>query len=512
MNELSIYFGSQVISIVESKGKNLVNSADIPYSLLAGNALDEKVPEDIKLVTLLKNELNKNKIEAKEVTICLSGKDLVIRHFEMPIMPSSELITAINFEAKKYIPFKIEELAFDFQWKFDKRIQKNHALFAAIKKEALDRYQSALRQAGFKIVSVEYAAFSALRLLGLNNVAEKGNIAVVNVDLNEDDEMNFMALENGFPLFSRDITFAGIGSDISEVKENRQGAALDKLKREMRISLDYYNRKFPLKNIKKIFFISAEGYNADLEAFAKEVGSSAQFLDLSHYLITKPANFSLSFLKAYGGSLSKAVKSQVKIDLLVSKAEAGVVKDVGILLGNGFSFFGLKFDFRVLALGILICVLVFFSGIYRTLPLKRKLKNIIDSRTRVSALNNNVDYETMNNMDVAYKQKISTMDNLLKNQIYVTYLLDSIPRIIPEGMWITGISFKRGDDSGELILVGMSYLGDNAKEFEAVNNFLAGLKKNQVFSRYFKEISLVSLNQQTRIRTCLFWIAQWVQE
>ena len=141
MNTLGVYFGPQLISIVETKGKKPINYTKVSQATVsAGEILEEKVPAPLKLIALLKDELMQNNIEANEAVVSISGKDLIVRTFEMPILPRQELDTAVNFEVKKYIPFKIEDLISDFQYKLDKTIQKTRVLFVGIKKEVLDNY------------------------------------------------------------------------------------------------------------------------------------------------------------------------------------------------------------------------------------------------------------------------------------------------------------------------------------------------------------------------------------
>ena len=155
MNTLGVYFGPQLITIIETKGSKLINHIQVSQSTVStGELLEEKVPASVKLITLLKDELMKNNIEANEAIVSISGKDLIVRTFEMPILPRQELDTAVNFEVKKYIPFKIEDLISDFQYKLDKTIQKTRVLFVGIKKEALDNYLNILSQLGIKIKSI----------------------------------------------------------------------------------------------------------------------------------------------------------------------------------------------------------------------------------------------------------------------------------------------------------------------------------------------------------------------
>ncbi len=123
MSSLGIYFGPKLINIVETKGRKPVRDIEVPQTTISAGELEEKVPADVKtieIIALFKDELRRNKIDARESTICLSGKDLIIRTFEIPVLPREELQSAINFEVKKYIPFKVEDLISDFQLKFDK--------------------------------------------------------------------------------------------------------------------------------------------------------------------------------------------------------------------------------------------------------------------------------------------------------------------------------------------------------------------------------------------------------
>lgn len=490
MNSLGIYFGPKVISIVETKGKRLINNIQLLQSTISGGDLEEKVPEELKIVALFKDELRKNKVEAREATIALSGKDLIIRTFEIPILPRHELRSAVNFEVKKYIPFKVEELISDFQLELDKSSRKNLILFIGIKKEILDKYLSIISQLNLKINSIEYSAFSVLRLFRLTNVRKKGIIAVVNIDLIKEDEVNFVVLENSFPLFSRDITFAGELPTTGQTEEGVSSAALEKLKTEIRISLDYYHRKFPLKNIKKAFFITGQDYRSDLETLAKDIGLDMQFIDANKY-IGKPVPFSLSFIKGYSSSLSKVIKTPLKINLLL--VETKTMEEIGAT-PKAFSISaGLRVESRIVILGLLICIATFVFGHYRTLYLRRELDSIISMRPQLSTVKPDARYEELSNVNSEYKKKITAIDNLMKKQLYLTEQLNVIARLIPEGMRLTDFSFKKEEDKSELRLVGMAYLADSSKELALVNIFISGLKRDQTFNRYFKEIDIISL-------------------
>jgi len=490
MNTLGVYFGPQLITIIETKGSKLINHIQVSQSTVStGELLEEKVPASVKLITLLKDELMKNNIEANEAIVSISGKDLIVRTFEMPILPRQELDTAVNFEVKKYIPFKIEDLISDFQYKLDKTIQKTRVLFVGIKKEALDNYLNILSQLGIKIKSIEYSAFSILRLLKLAVIKEKGIIAVVNIDITKDDEANFVVLDNGFPLFSRDIILTGGYEEIAKDEEAQSSIISEKLKREIQISLDYYDRKFPGKNISKVFFITNPNYRADLDAFIKDLGLGIHFIDINKY-IDRPIPFSLAFVKGYSSSLSK-INIEVKIDLLLAKER--VTRKIGQEALRPLSWvMRFKSDIIVAGVCLLTYIVIFLSGIYRTLPLEKELNNIINIRTATSTISGELSFKELLDINSNYKIKAEAMDNIIKKRLYLTPVLDAIPRIVPKGIRLVSFSFKEGEKETELILEGTAYLGNSNKELELVNAFLSRLKVNPALTKYFKEMSVVS--------------------
>lgn len=497
MNSLGFYFGPKVINVVEAKGKKILNNIQIPNSAFAVNELEDKVPEEIKIVALIKDELRKNQIEAKEAIVTLSSADLIIRTFEIPVLPAGELASAINFEVKKYIPFKIENLVSNFQTRIDKISRKYSVLFIGIKKEILEKYLSILSQLDIKIKHIEYAAFSILRLIELSGYKEKGISALINVDFEYADEADFTVMDDGFPLFSRDIKVSGAPDDASRILLEGALTVSERLKTEIRISLDYYNRKFPARKIKQLFLIGSPGSRPGVEAFTEELGLAFRYIDPAK-IIDKSMPFSLSFLKAYGSALLPSVRTSVRINILSTWQKSRQIKEVPQepkrILSSLVSGFKLESWAAVLAASI--CVAGFISGVFKRFPLQKELNAIILSRPVISDINHQATYEELKQAEAQYKENISVMDSLVKKRLYLTALLAPIPGLVPAGMWLEGFSFVNGAEGTQFTLEGMAYLGNNNNEMEAINNLAASLKKDANFNGYFKEIKLASVDMK----------------
>ncbi|HNX80678.1 MAG TPA: pilus assembly protein PilM [Candidatus Omnitrophota bacterium] len=495
MSSLGIFFGPHIISLVETKARKIINTVQINRSSLVASGSEEKIPEELKLVAVFKDELRRNKIEPTEATLALSGSDLVIRTFEMPLLPSEELRSAVNFEVKKYIPFKIEDLVADYQVEYDKVGRRNIVLFAGIKKETLNKYLSILNQINVKVNAIEYAAFSALRFVKLSGLGQRGVVAVLNVDIQEDDEVNFIVLANGFPLFSRDITLSVASDESLQTAALTPQQLLEKLKTELRVSVDFYNRKYPGRKLEKIIFLVNDDLRVDLESFSKELGLPGVFINSSKVL-GRVGTYSLSIIKGFSASFSKITKTNVKLNLISGRASApGKSGAFGLEIASLVN--GVQLDFRLVLVALLMCGGVYGYGQYLSYPVKQDVEKIKSERPTVQTASAASSYDELVGINTQYTEKIKALDDILYKQLYVTTPMNSIAKLIPEGVWLTTFSYSQQSGKAELTLNGSAALGSSTKEFEAVNKFIISLKSDPQFQKIFDQINLISVQQSS---------------
>ncbi|MCX5694511.1 MAG: pilus assembly protein PilM [Candidatus Omnitrophica bacterium] len=488
MSSLGIYFGTKDINLVETNGNKIVNNVRLPHPKLEISELEEKVPADVKIMALLKDAFRSYRVNAGEATFCISGQDLIIRTFEIPLLPASELRSGVNFEAKKYIPFKLEDLDYDFQAFYNKRNKTSLVLFVGIKKEILANYISFAKQLNLKINALEYSAFSILRFLKLAGFSDNGVIASLCYDLNNDDEANFTVFENGFSLFSRDFDFAGEPAGFEQTAESDLLQKQEKLKSEIRISFDYYNRKFPDREIKNVFVVSDKESQQGLKPFFAESSIPVKFVDTQRVL-GKTANYNSMLVKSFAAAMFKPAPLKIKINLVGSRLKAA---RAAAAAGNPLALLeGIKIDLKFLFLGVIICVAVFGHGLMRTQAMQQELALVKNKRVKVNFVPASDNIQDLFAANSRYKKKIEALDNLVKNQMYATPLLSAVPRALPNGVWLESFNLTQAKDVPlELVLNGQVYLRDGDQEFESVNIFLANLKKDPVFSNYFKEITI----------------------
>lgn len=493
MNSLGIYFGIKDINLVETTGNKIINNIRLPHPKLEVFEIEEKVPADVKIMALLKDAFRSYRIAATEATFCISGQDLVIRTFEIPLLPQSELRGAVSFEAKKYIPFKLEDLDYDFQVYVNKKSKTSLVLFVGIKKETLADYVSFAKQLNLKINALEYSAFSVLRFLKLSGINDSGVIASLCFDSSNEDEANFTVFENGFSLFTRDFNFTAVPAGFEQTAESDLKQQQEKLTNEIRISFDYYNRKFPDKEVKNIYVVSDTESQSGLKPFFEESSIPVKFVD-TQKVLSKNSTYSSLLVKGFAAALFKSAPLKIKINLIGSRLKAS--RDISAP-GSPLSLLeGIKLDFKFIVLGVIICAGVFFYGLMRTQAKQLELQTIKDKRVKISSAPASVDFQELSGISAKYRKKISTLDSLVKNQMYATPLLSTVPRLLPKGVWLQSFNLYPEKGGTELELNGEVFLDDPDKEFELINIFVTNLKKDPVFSGYFKEIAMAFIDRK----------------
>ena len=490
MSEFGIYFGTEVVSVTEFKGKKeapvFLTVPKVKFTSSAPEKEKKKNYQALRTAIVLKEEFEKNNISPHNVNVALAGENLIIRTFDLPIFMSKKELEypAIAFEAKKYIPFKIEEIVFDFRLFPDRKNKKILVLFVGIKNEILNEYFSLFKELQIRTRLIEYAGFGILRLLKLSGMKDKGIFGFLNIDLKE--ETNFMVCQDGFPLFSRDILL------ISRSEEAKP-ALMNKLASEIRISLDYFRRKFPSKSLNQIFVISSPKFKEDVSASIKDLGLSAVPLDTAKFL-GNDIEFSSALVKSYATAISHKQKLRFSTDLLKPAIQKEGVK--------GFPIQALPSVLKIIKINpkvALIAFMIVFStvgwGLRRILPLENALKITTANQPKIKGISGGKSLKALKSLEEEYNKKFNVMNDVLKNRFYLTDALDIIPYMMPQGTWLISLSFEAQEEGLKFGLEGVVSLEDPDREFAAVNDLVLALRNDPKFNQHFKEVNVISMEK-----------------
>ena len=112
--KVGLYLGVDSLGGVVISGGKVIASARYTLSSLEEEAHVENLSDEVKWEALINKCLREMNVEGKEVYISMADRDFIFRFFEMPMMRRNEIQSSVTYEIEKYIPFKLEELRWDY--------------------------------------------------------------------------------------------------------------------------------------------------------------------------------------------------------------------------------------------------------------------------------------------------------------------------------------------------------------------------------------------------------------
>lgn len=225
--------------------------------------------------TAIKSLLENFHPSLKDINISLSFPHAIVRFINMPKMKEEDLKKSLQFEAEKYIPFKVSEVVTDAAILGDLEEDKKQmrVVFAAVKRKAVDSRLAMLKAFGLSPPLIDIDSFACFNAFcnSSGDLDDSKSIALLNIGYTH---TSLIISEGKNPFFSRDIQIGAkdMSKGISQkmqVKENEsdklifdkdKGAevyeaaktALSALIDELRLSFGYYENQHG-KSISEIY-------------------------------------------------------------------------------------------------------------------------------------------------------------------------------------------------------------------------------------------------------------------
>jgi len=233
-SSIGLDIGSASLKLIEleKKGKEKILKSFFYSELTPGSPLGSS----------FSNFLKSKKLEGRRVNISVSGQSVVTRCLSWPKMTLAELKNTMQFEAKEYIPFPLEEVVLDCAIVKDNfENGKMLVVLAAIKKTILQERLGLLEKEGLipKLIDVDCFCLANIfnkSCFALDASVREKTIALLNVGA---QTTNMAIIDSGALRFSRDISFgvkglvlAGLSSEITtsiDYYENQNGRPVEKL-------------------------------------------------------------------------------------------------------------------------------------------------------------------------------------------------------------------------------------------------------------------------------------------
>jgi len=217
--------------------------------------VDKDIMDSETVVDTVKNLRENLKVKARGSATAISGHSVIVKKAELPIMNEGELRQSLPIEAEQYIPFDINDVYLDtfILGESIERTDMMDVLFVAAKRELVDEYASAVRNAGLKPMLIDIDVFSLETMYEANYPdAPENTVALVDAGASM---INVNILKDGMSIFARDISMGG-----RQLTERIQREFNVSFERAENIKTGANIEGIDLEKINYIFKMAAETY------------------------------------------------------------------------------------------------------------------------------------------------------------------------------------------------------------------------------------------------------------
>jgi Tfp pilus assembly protein PilN len=485
---LGIYFGIEGVAIAEVEKKKLTSSVYLPFSVLEEEiATYEELNTKIKTEALLQRGLRKVKTEAVDAVIGLPERDLTFRILEMPMMRKKELCLALPLEIEKYIPFKIEDVCWDYKDRNVVREKKVSVGFLCAKKEQIEDTREVLENVSLRLAGVDSSALAGVdALFSMGKISRKTRNFVVL--FYEGPEAEICIYNDHFPVFSR----------YTKVPTSPDGAFnTTRFVDDIRLTLEYYRREVGRAPIEKFYLVAME---RDLSAFASvgdELGIPAERLAVET-IFEEQRLSSLYEYKAFALAARAMGKNGTGFNLVRESGDASA-NDKDIL-----NYFKSQASEGPLNTNVIGGIVFIGAVVYSVLALyfKNQIEPLVLQNSEIAQKINEL--KIVNKDEGALESTLSKLQQYYKHisevavpPKYSSELLNAMKDCVTEGLWFDEVSVGIDDASRRtsLNVDGYVYIESAQLENESLQDWVERIKRTDTVAKYKLQVRLNAMER-----------------
>ncbi len=265
-NFFTLTYSNNVIRLCKITGKNIdsVASANIPAGVVNAGKI-ERIKIFSDLIVELKSKAKPKKITQSEVIAALPEEKVFLKTIEIPKMPVSKVDSAITYQIESVIPFKLQEVYFN--WKIiGTKANALIVLIAACEKKIVDSFFESLVLAKCKPLVI---TFPSAGLAGLLSSSDK---LIAIVDLSRTNNISIVIAKN------KDVHF----STSRYIDSNYKG-----LERIIGETVNYYNKKYLNEDIAQILIFGPPNLSDIEQKIISTIGKNIKIGDSSDIKIIR---------------------------------------------------------------------------------------------------------------------------------------------------------------------------------------------------------------------------------
>lgn len=431
-----------------------------------------------KIGDLIRQSMAQIRWSTKNVRVTLSHHLGLLRFFAMPAMERRFLRSAIPLEAKKYIPIPFDVLANDWQsapMPPDAGGRpRAGVLIAVTQKKNLANVQGLLDSLGLKLVGLEVAPCSALRLWqAVDPPTSADPYASVHFD---GGAVRILICDRGLPVFFREV-FLGEDATLADIRKIDLAGCLSFVSKQL--------------NLPRVAKVKVGGNNPSLpqfiEAFAQESGSPAEAQDTAKALSIKGGDW--GGFASIGASAKDLVDSPLSLDLAatdrVTDEERQVARDILIIGALVAGFFAVVGLYSRMTYGMRARELARYQ-------VEPDIKMLLQGRTAPDIQQQLSDMQT----------QLDQLRNITRSdRPKLSAVLREIVTIMPQSVWLTQIQMSNplgvtADKAVlEIVLRARAHGQSSAEEQDMAFQFQEAVRRSETLGKAFE----VNMSLQGRV-------------
>lgn len=472
--KVGLYLGVSSVGVALKAGRKPVSLGSADISSVEAKE-EEALDQNLHWQALIRKSLRQANIEAKEVYLSLTDRDFIIRSLELPAMGKAELDSALIYEVEKYIPFKPEELVWDYQYDRIPKEKKVRVCFVGIRKSSLARVKKILHYIDLEALTVEPACLSLVRMIKTS----KQNAKVENFVLLDfiSQEVYLTFFQNDLPVFNRHLS----------LREKDGKLDVDSFIEAVNFSFQYFQREFKASKLDKVFFVAA-GPELEEIASSLEETVSLPVEKLSPHDLTSNQQASVECIKALG--CLEREESLYRFKPVLRSLED--IKEAEPLPASEVPWrWGMLIGVAVSAVLVFFASTVFFNNsLSRTREEFRRRESLISLPEELRQAG----WQNIEPIITRKQGRVRSLENFKRDKVKLAGFLKVLGQegVLPDSLWLDSLRLgETREGERKIDIVGYSYEEENAyQERQAIDEFVLRLRKEESVVSLFSFIEV----------------------
>jgi len=488
--KIGFFWGEDKITVIEFD-KNVpiqIVSSPIGAKTNVPSPFSSNLTEEIQITAVLQKLLQDNHISGGSFYVSLPAKDIILRSFIIPFVKPELIHDAIKFEAKKYMPFDIQDLTYVFHTVLfaDGQGKRLQVIFFAVRKEVLTRYERIFKQVNAQVSYCEpYMVSLTKALLFRKEIKPVDHLAFLILDKKLG---RICFIDQGIPQFIREFPVSASseeeeGKDPSEVLNS-------KIANEVGNSFDFYGRQFSGERIEQMLVSSDFVQKNLLNTLETEIKVKIRKFSSAINIGVRPAGNDMDAIYALGACVPPPMESLSGFNFLEDK------KIKPMFQGSLMEIF---YSLREVLYVLLIC-LALLAGVYFYFQMQMKVTQ--QQFDQLSAKQGAFTGQSIDSITSETQAKTDKLHDYkeIRTRSDMTLIILTLASHLPEGALLNdlSISYVQGG-TGSNVTIDMKgdvFKDDPDEQIAVVNKVYSDLKQDKELSKYVTSVNLGPLNRE----------------